>query len=302
MGILDIFSKRKKENNKELFIYDFIPHELRVQTIHIWRSSIGEGNRDSDQIWDFIHDGLSREYGVFFLSDKGVTNFRKCVNFIQNEGNIERILDIIEISFRIIERVIPDKKHRWVEMGVRQKPEEAIEELNLRFQEHGIGYQYMDGIIVRVDSEFIHKEAVKPAVSLLHEEGFEGASEEFFNAHEHFRKGHDKEAIAEALKAFESVMKTICKRLGWKASENATATPLIKTLFENELLPASLQNHLSSVRVTLEGLATVRNKRAGHGQGEKREPVPRHMVAYALHLCATNIVFLVKSYKELKLK
>ena len=35
----------------------------------------------------------------------------------------------------------------------------ATEKLNHRFREHGIGYQYTDGKVIRVDSEFIHAAA-----------------------------------------------------------------------------------------------------------------------------------------------
>ncbi|GAI85795.1 unnamed protein product, partial [marine sediment metagenome] len=37
-----------------------------------------------------------------------------------------------------------------------------------------------------------------------------------------------------------------------------------------------------------------------HGQGQKRVIVPAHIAAYALHLAATNIVFLVEAYIKLK--
>lgn len=184
--------------------------------------------------------------------------------------------------------------------NITQTAEDAIEELNQRFREHAIGYQYIEGQIVRVDSEYIYEEAVQPAISMMSEEGFEGASQEFMSAHEHFRKGRHKEAISDALKAFESVMKTICKRKGWEVRDNATAKPLINTLFQNGLLSISLQTQFSSLRDTLEsGLPTIRNKNSGHGQGESIVHLPTHLVAYALHLAATNILFLIESYKAL---
>ncbi|WP_047154590.1 STM4504/CBY_0614 family protein [Aneurinibacillus tyrosinisolvens] len=310
MGVLDIFSKRHTENKKEIFTYDNIPDEFRVQIIHIWNDSIGpykiinnyyfRETSPSNVIWETIHSGLSKEYGVFGLSTNGSTPYEKCIWFIQEEGSVEKVLDIIELSIRAIDVLVRDWSNRWGEMGVTQKPDDAILELNERFQEHGLGYQYIKGNIVRVDSDYIYKEAVKPAVQLLFDENFEGASEEFLKAHEHFRKGQDKEAITESLKAFESVMKTICKRMGWNVDERATASKLISVLFENELLPSHLQTQVTSLKATLEGLATIRNRNSGHGQGEKSVIVSRHLVAYALHLCATNIVFLIDSYKSLK--
>ncbi len=51
--------------------------------------------------------------------------------------------------------------------------------LNHRFREDGIGYQYIESMLIRVDSQYLHAEAVKPALSLLSSAGFEGAQEEF---------------------------------------------------------------------------------------------------------------------------
>lgn len=270
MKLFDIFSKRNKKNNKEIFTYDELPPSFRVQVIHIWHSAIGPyytPNRydfrresPSNMLWELIHNSLCREYGIFELSEKGKNFYEKCQYFIQEEDYIEKVLDIIELSFVVIDSVVREWSDSWDEMKITQKPDDAILELNKRFQEHGIGYQYIKGKIVRVDSDYIYREAVTPAVDLLFHEEFEGASEEFLKAHEHFRKGQDKEAIAEALKAFESVMKTICKRMGWKVDDGATAKRLIDVLFKNELIPSSLQTHLTSLRTTLEGLATIRNR------------------------------------------
>ena len=43
-------------------------------------------------------------------------------------------------------------------------------------------------------------------------------------------------------------------------------------------------------------MPTVRNRMGGHGQGKDRKQVPTHFAAFALHLAASNIVFLVESH------
>jgi hypothetical protein len=309
LSILDIFSKRNKKK-KDIFSYDKLLSNFRIQVVHILIDSIGkynppdiwgEGAIPSNKSWEFIHKQLCREYGYFQLSDKGTTPIEKCVHFIQ-DSSVEEVLDIIEVSFKLLDKVVRDLDHYDKKRSeIIQNPDDAIFELNERFKEHGIGYQFIEGQIVRVDSEFIYQSAVKPAVNLLFDEEFEGASEEFLSAHEHYKKGRYKEAIVDAQKAFESVMKTICKRMNWEVSENATTRPLINTLFKNNLIPQSLQNQFSSLQNTLEsGLPTVRNKNGGHGQGVNPVQLPPHLVAYALHLSATNIVFLIDSYKSLK--
>jgi hypothetical protein len=305
--LFDLFSKRNKQPKQDLFTYNQIPHEFCVQVIHIWTDSIGgyfesyyHDSSPSNEIWNFIHKQLCKEYGLFELSKMGNNSFEKCQYFIQEE-NVERKLDIIELTFKYIDVVLREwSPYKMKEANIEQKPDDALFELNQRFREHALGYQYIGRQIVRVDSDYIFNEAIEPAVNLMFEEGFEGASEEFLAAHEHFRKGRYKEAITEALKSFESVMKTICHRKRWEVAENATAKPLINTLLKNNLIPASLQTQFSSLRDTLEsGLPTVRNKNSGHGQGEKSIDLPPHLVAYALHLAASNILFLIESYRSL---
>lgn len=178
--------------------------------------------------------------------------------------------------------------------------EKAIDELNFRFKEHSVGYQFDGGKIIRVDSQYVHAEMVKPAISLLNTAGFEGASDEFLKAHEEYRSGDYPDAITKALKAFESTMKSICDKNGWSYASGATAKPLINVCLDNGLVPEYLRTHLAGVRQTLEaGLPTVRNKDGGHGQGSTPKNVPQYLAGYALHLAATNIVFLVEAHEAL---
>ena len=188
------------------------------------------------------------------------------------------------------------------EIIVEQNPDDAINELNHRFREHAIGYQYNNGQIIRVDSGFVHAEVVIPALSLLSDHDFEGAEEEFRNAHKHYRKQEYKDAIVDCLNAFESTMKTICKKCEWSYSKTASAKELIKVLLENELIPKYLESYFASLRSLLEsGVPTVRNKTSGHGQGEFPVDVPEYLAAYVLHLTASNIVLLVEAYQNKKI-
>ena len=107
-------------------------------------------------------------------------------------------------------------------------PDQAIEDLNARFLEHGIGYQFVSGAgIVRKDSEFLHKEVLLPTLSLLSDKLYQGAQDEFLKAHEHYRHGRIKECLNECLKAFESTLKTICQIRGWKFQQTDAAKALL---------------------------------------------------------------------------
>jgi hypothetical protein len=161
--------------------------------------------------------------------------------------------------------------------------------------------QFEGGEIVRVDSQYLHAEVVKPAISLLNTAGFEGARQTSFSRPTSTTVRAEWEKLCRmALKAFESTMKAICDENGWSYPGNATAKPLIKIVLGNRLVPRYMETHLAGLRSTLEaGLPTVRNKNSGHGQGVFVKQVPDYFVGYALHLAATNIVFLVEAYEAL---
>lgn len=154
--------------------------------------------------------------------DAYVSDDQRCQSFLLNAYNSDDVLDIIELSFRVIDRVLRNSGYDYrMASKVDQDPDDAIAELNQRFREHGIGYQFEGGVLVRVDSQFVHDQAVKPALALLHEAGFQGPSEEFIAAFDKHRKGDSKGAIADALKAFESTMKAICDARKWARPSNA---------------------------------------------------------------------------------
>jgi hypothetical protein len=313
MGIFNTYSKRKKiaenGNQPEVYQYTDLPTQFRVQVVYIWISAIGKYDdynvyRIVNNLWQAIHDLLAKEIGRFELAlDIFAPNpFEKCKHFLlDKDTSIDNLLDLIELTFRYIEIYNPKESYEYQQQGIKlpQDSSQAIDELNHRFREHGIGYQYENGQIIRVDSHFIHAEAVIPALTLISEEGFVGAEQEFRSAHEHYRNQEYKAAIVDAQKAFESTMKTICEKSGWDCNHDGdTAAILINTVLNNELIPRYLQSHLSGLKKVLaSGVPTVRNKQAGHGQGAEPVDVPEYLAAYVLHLTASNIVLLVEAYK-----
>jgi hypothetical protein len=303
MGLFETFSKRKRKAAGEIpdvYQYDSLPPQFRVQVIHIWGSAIGHvgGRLGKDDYWQNIHDTIARELGVFNLGTQNLFHFVQCQEFVQ-KADTDQALDLIELTARVIDGVI---RQQWdfdrSSRNLTQTPDDAIEELNARFREHGVGYQYEDGILIRADSLYLHTEVVKPALHLLSGSEFAGARQEFITAHEHFRHGRNKEAIVEALKSFESTMKCICEARKWACPNDATAKRLIEVVFQHGLVPPPLQSEFTALAAVMEcGLPTIRNKTSGHGQGAKPTEMPQYVAAFALHLAAANIVFLVEAHK-----
>ena len=220
-------------------------------------------------------------------------------DFFLFENDVEKALDAVELSFLIIDKVTRIYEY-LLNIDASKKADAAINELNSRFKEHGVGYQYTRPQIIRIDSELIHSEVVKPALRLLCQEHFAGAQEEFLKAHEHYRNGNPKEALTDCLKAFESVMKAICDKRGWHYEESATSKSLIQICLDNKLIPIFWENQLKSLRSLLESsVPTGRNKLSGHGQGTHQVSVPNHLAAYMLHMTASAIVFLAESEMNL---
>lgn len=313
MAIFDIFSKRQKKlrgDTPDVYVYDELPRPLRVQIVHIWRDTLGDKQRylhkyPVNRAYKSIVSTLCREYGVFILPGTGKhygnrDHFEELMNFFLQEEDVEKALDAVELSFIIIDGTT--RGYGYLDRAdASKRADSAIEELNHRFKEHGVGYQFANGRIIRTDSELIHSEVVKPALMLLNQKYYAGAQEEFLRAHEHYRKGNAKEALSECLKAFESVMKAICDKRGWQYGANATAKPLIQVCFDNGLIPSFWESHYSSLRSLLEsGVPTGRNKVSGHGQGTTPTTVPDHLVAYMLHMTASAIVFLAEADENLR--
>lgn len=302
----EIFSKRQKlgRGEPEVFQYESIPPAFRVQVIHIWGDTLGHSDprytNRAGQIYELIHNKLCREYGCFQLGDDPYQTMENRLRLFLGRCSTEEALDVIELSFRFIASLLPDPSERYA-LSSAMTAGAAIAELNERFREHGVGYQFESGIVVRVDSQFLHSQAVKPALQLLALKHYAGANQEFLKAFEHYRKGDEKECLNECLKAFESTMKAICTKRKWAFSSTDTAKTLIDICVREGLFPASILSHVTAFRATLEsGIPTLRNRMSAHGQGSAVVDVPSYYASYALHLTATTIQLLAEAEKALK--
>ena len=307
MKIYELFSKRQKRIRGEVpdvYQHETIPEELRKQVIHIWRDVFGEisyspfsglPNYDS-QAYEFIHDQLCRGYGMDALSEED-DPFQSVRIFFLSTEETEKIIDVIELSFRCFDPEVLDDT-RLFSSGIR--PDKAINELNNRFREHGVGYQYESGQIIKVDSQLVHSEVVKPAMNLLSDPMYKGANKEFLNAHEHYRNRNYKDCVNNCFNAFESCLKIICQKNNWSYSEKDSANRLIGIVFDNGLIPPLMQSHFKALRSTLEsGVPTIRNNWTGHGQGPEKIVVPEYIASYILNLTASNILLLAKADEDM---
>ena len=309
MAIFDIFSRRRKPA-PDVLTCDDIPHELRIQLLHSMddarqriygrtipsHRAVGTEGKDCFAAACLV---LRRELGRAQLVDPRERIRHHCESPIDAQANefaaffetceTDHVLDAIEIVLRLIENAAVYLDHECNAATV-------ADEINSRFRQHGIGYQYKSGQIIVETNRTLHVGATVPALQLLADPAYEGANEEFLGAHEHYRHRRNAECLVDCLKAFESTMKIICDAKGWPYNQNDTASKLIKVCLDNDLVPTFSDQQLTSLRTLLEsGIPTVRNKRGGHGQGVQRVGVPDSLARYALHLSAATILLLVET-------
>ena len=310
MGITDLFFKREKRKRGEypdVYQYEILPDKLKVQIVHIWDETIGKDFTYSDyepklfkdirEVLEYVNKSLVKELGVFELPlSNGAyspTYFSKIANFFLSSVETDIDLSVIELMMLGISIFHDSYPNRY-------DLKEAVNDLNQRFREHGVGYQYENGQIIRTDSEFIHVEAVKPALQLLGNPTYKGAQEEFLTAHEHYRHGRYDAALTDCLKAFESTMKIIIHKRSWVCDKNATSKKLIDCCLSNELIPKFWTDQFNSLsNILTSSIGTPRNKLSGHGKGNDEIVVPEHLIQYVLHMTASTIVFLIKAEESL---
>lgn len=283
MPVIDTYSRRKKraeQGEPDVYHYDQVPSHLRIQVRHILNEALGtyldspgRFSKHNSGFWLELHSILLREMGRLSLCGERRKNPKDDIlDAVTNTlTDIDDWLTVVELCFLSMHTTISgwDERYRR-DAGITQDPEDAIEELNARFRHACLGYQFEADQIVRVDSQYLHSEVVKPALKLLGDPRFAGAQEEFHSAHAHYRAGEYEDAIHDANRAFESTMKAICdvKGEGWEYSKGARASDLIKIVRRNGLLPDYLDQSFDQLISTLQsGLPRVRNDAGGHGQG-----------------------------------
>ncbi len=309
MTIYETFSNRNRPRPDKL-VYDEMPEPLREHCVRVLREGLGSHT----ELLNAIDSILNRETPTPTFASvrrRREQDYDDETRFFEDavvHGDLFEAMSALEVATFFINTEMRklDPTYRSI-YRVRLDPDHAIEELNGRFMQAGVGYQFSkeQGRFVRVDSAFMHAEVTAPAMALLSEKGFEGAAQEFQKAHKHYRHlaqdpDAGKDAVAWAVKAVESTAKAIMDARGWPYTKADTAVPLLEKLFANGLVPADLQSYFAGLRSALtSGLPTIGNRQARHGQGAAPKPIEEHMVTLGMHLAAATIRFLVEAHKAM---
>jgi AbiJ N-terminal domain 4 len=290
----------------DVYVYDDLPPFLRKQLSQIFTCCIGPGYNpglydmsappNANKYWTAIAELLDREIPTFgrFAT---ATAHEWCMAYLKSSDDLPGVLSLIEVCCRMMEQTTKEPGHALSSRGVRQRPADGLEEVNIRFKNARVGYQFEAGDIVRVDSQFVHAEVVKPALELLAAPEFAEANREFRLAHEHYRAGKLRDCNTAALRSMETVLKVICNARGWHHEAGATVERLIAVVRQNGLFPDYLGGYFDNLIGAMKaGLPKIRDKDGGHGVAPGQPGVPEHVAGFALHLAASNVVLLAQAH------
>jgi AbiJ N-terminal domain 4 len=297
MPVFETYASRvaaaAKANSPDVYVYDELPPFLRKQISDIIRECIGF----SCPSWDEIAHIMDREIASYpdIASYSDIDEpYADCMRYLRTSKDVDGLLSLVELCARVMADFASSPRLRYGD----EDPAEGLVELNERFLRAGVGYQFENGQIIRVDSQYVHAEVVKEALRLLCEPAFEEANREFMTAHRHLREGKLRDCNTAALRATENVLKVICNARGWTYQKGDTVERLLAIVRRERLFPDYLGGYFDNLIGAMKaGVPKIRDRQGGHGAAPGDDPVPDHIAAFALHLTATNIVMLVQAHR-----
>ena len=277
------FTKRHADALKAKKIQPSLPKKLRVAIRQTLKSYSTWGGFDNDENITFCKTEWT--LGTFYGEDqlRAYDEEDKLVP-TNLEGLIEtgypaRVLDVIEA---------------WCDNAEPSSVVECEKELNTLFEIHNSPWRIVNATVFLVDSEYLHNEVVAKTQCLLRKNSVAGALEEFTEAVSCLTDGRTKEAVVNAHKSVESVMKTILETQG-----HLTFGCLLKKLIKSGIIPSYYQEFMIHFEKLALGVVKERNRPgAGHGQGAEATEVPRSLAEFAVHLAAVINLFLIRRWLE----
>lgn len=187
-----------------------------------------------------------------------------------------------------------DAIEAWCDFAEPHNAIECQKQLNNIFEIHNSPWRIANGTIFLVDSQYLREEVVSKTQFLLNENSMAGPLEEFTEAVSCLTDGQTKEAIVNAHKSIESVMKTI---LG--INEHKTFGLLLEDIINSGIIPEYYKKFMKNFREIALGAVKDRNKPGtGHGQGAEHIEIPKSLAEFAVHLAGTINLFLIKRWLE----
>lgn len=290
------FRRRKKLREKgdtpDVYHYDNMDQGLRVQIVmkmdevtclRYWSS-------DGQEIYSAAVPIMRQEKKTFLLSGNPYGRYpprEEFQNWFLQEADLEHLLSGLELFMRVASNL--GTPHENIRDGY-------LEEMNELMLEDGFGYQFVDGDIIELGSEYVHKEVIIPLLGLISDPKYKVVNDEFRKAHEEFRKKDYEDCIHDCCNAFESMGKIIASEQGWtEVTDKSTVKDIVKAIFDHQFIPSYMQQEFTGLRTILEsGINTVRNKAGGHGAGVTPRNIEKHVAEFQMNQTAAALKLLAE--------
>lgn len=311
--IFDVFSRRDARSRAG-YPPDELSEALRNRLLLLYRDIVsGRWRADAwsqpqdhaNEFWDQMHNALQHLHGRESLSGVHVRSQADDVSKFLARCTATEFFDFVELSFKldVSWRVLSDENAVVDAINHLLQIEAAPFQLTqiVKVEEHGVrqgphGYPRVGTAIrtvaypkiIRAEDQTIHAESIQPALLALAAPHFEAANLEFRGALDEYRQGNYGDCLTKCGSAFESVMKSLCKRKNWPVDDKrATAQPLLKIVLSNSTLDAYFEQPLLLI-------ATIRNRLStSHGGGHAVRIAKRHVAQYTVTSTAAAILLLV---------
>ncbi len=169
--------------------------------------------------------------------------------------------------------------------------------INAVLQSNDIPWLLCDGRMIKIDAQQFELDLRAKALRVLHElkdsdPKFQSAYNELMKACEFLEKGNHAEAISNAGKSYESILKVIC------GMQKGNADKLTKEYSDKMLchLPSTMNNDGFREKVMM-ALPFIRNNSSSdHGAGKMSAIITRPLAQLAINLSAAMNTYLIEEY------
>lgn len=315
MPIKDLFIRRKEKiegKSKEYYskkINQTVRHKIIGYILDCnleIKGGFGGTIPSYNEIKDFCVK-LEREFGRTICSTYGYhSEFQE---FLFNCSDDE-FLSSLEILFKLKYKNITKMKG-YAHFNLADRLVSLFKVINDVFEIDKVGYkiimvdiQGLPFMVVPIDSQYLHSEAIQKPLTLMHNADFKGALDEFEKALDDYRNKKYGDAIHKAVKAYESTLKTILtlKSIPFDPKRDKIPDLVEKIRNNSNIIISSLNSAFDSFWSVLKnGPPTLRNMPgSGHGQGNQVTNFEKSYADYVLRFTGVYIAFLIERYNETK--
>lgn len=256
--ITDVLFKRYPER----WIYqDRVPQNLALlvrQAALVLHDDVAAKLPNRARLFEVPERRLARELGIIALG-RTPTSEQNCLDFLgqpydlwndshgEPDTFLKLRLSLIELLFREAEAILRSLAPRqditswWSLVSKRSSPPriaiedalaatvQAVEELNSRFQEAGVPFEYHAGIIQRVDDRMTNEQIDQPFWALVSDPKYSNVDTDIKEAIDR-RDAGKADAAFYAMKALESAIRILSDELGRTRSTERGAADFIDNL------------------------------------------------------------------------